>query len=74
MDENKKEKKFENYTAITNTFVNYRKTPSIKGASIFASSLKPGTAVEVIGEENEWLKVRCGGNEGYIYSKYLKAE
>jgi hypothetical protein len=34
--------------------------------------LEPGTALEILGEEGDWLKVRVQGKEGYVGRKYVE--
>ena len=33
--------------------------------------LKPNTALEVLGEDGDWLHVRVNGKEGYVGKKYV---
>ena len=33
--------------------------------------LVPDTALEILGEEGDWWKVRAGGKEGYVGKKYV---
>ncbi len=34
--------------------------------------LTPDTALEVLGEQGDWLHVRVGGQEGYVGKKYVQ--
>jgi uncharacterized protein YraI len=36
--------------------------------------LVPGTALEILGEEGDWLHVRAEGKEGYVGRKYVEIE
>src|SRR5688500_11140409 len=33
--------------------------------------LVPDTALEILGDEGDWWKVRAGGKEGYVGKKYV---
>lgn len=33
--------------------------------------LEPDTALEVLGEDGDWLHVRAGGQEGYVGKKFV---
>lgn len=34
--------------------------------------LEPNTALEVLGDDGDWLHVRVGGQEGYVGKKYVE--
>ncbi|MDQ0230595.1 SH3 domain-containing protein, partial [Metabacillus malikii] len=59
------------YVSVTSGSLNMRVGAST-GTTIL-TSLKSGTAVEVISETNGWSKIQVSGKEGYVSSKYLTA-
>ena len=55
---------------VSESTINFRKTPSTDGEVI--GQLTKGTEILKIGEEGEWLHIRCGENTGYIHKDYAK--
>lgn len=54
---------------VTSGNVNFRKGPGTSHASM--GTLKKGVNLILIALENGWYKVKVGGDEGYISSKYV---
>ena len=59
------------YATVNASRLNFRKTASTSGAVI--TTLSRGAVVQVLEPGSTWTKVKYGGNEGYMYSSYLKA-
>jgi len=55
---------------VTGDEVNFRASPNID-ADILAALLR-GTEVEVLGRNNKWTFIEHGGQQGWMYSEYLK--
>lgn len=56
---------------VTGTTVNFRRSPSVNGEII--SQLAKGTEVVKLGEEGQWVYIRCGETVGYIHGDYVSA-
>lgn len=57
-------------TAPTGSTVNFRKTPSLRGALI--ERIKLGNIVEIIEPGEEWCKIQWGRKTGYMMAKFLE--
>ena len=53
----------------TNTGVNMRTEPSVESSVI--TVLNPGVLLELLGEEEGWVKVRYNDYEGYVSTDYI---
>lgn len=56
-------------TAPTGSTVNFRKSPSLKGALI--RRIPIGTTVEIISPGEEWASIRHNNQTGYMMAKFL---
>ncbi len=59
------------YATVNASRLNFRKTASESGAII--TTLSRGAVVQVLEPGGTWTKVKYGGNEGYMATRYLKA-
>ena len=57
-------------TAPTGSTVNFRKTPSLRGALI--ERIKLGNIVDIIEPGEEWCKIQWGRKTGYMMAKFLE--
>ena len=57
-------------TAESGSTVNFRKTPSLRGALI--DRIKLGTIVEIVEPGEEWCKIKYGKKTGYMMAKFLE--
>lgn len=55
--------------AESGSTVNFRRTPSLRGALI--DRIKLGTVVEIIAPGEEWATIRWNGKTGYMMAKFL---
>ncbi len=55
---------------VTASALNIRKKPTTESDKI--GSLPNGTSINVIGQENGWVKILHGKNIGYVSAEYLK--
>ena len=56
--------------AESGSTVNFRKTPSLRGALI--DRIKLGTIVEIVEPGEEWCKIKYGKRTGYMMAKFLE--
>ena len=56
----------------TRTGVNMREEPNTEGALI--TVLEPASKLELLGEEEGWVKVQYNGTEGYVCSDYITGD
>lgn len=54
---------------INGTYVRLRSGPSTSHAIL--GTYQPGTSMTVTGEDGDWYKVSCDGQDGYVYKTYL---
>jgi predicted nuclease with TOPRIM domain len=58
--------------AVTTTSANLRQGPGIEAPVL--TGLVPRTTLEVLERDGEWLRVRAGNDEGWIYGKLAELE
>lgn len=59
-------------TAPSGSTVNFRKTPSLRGALIMRIPL--GTIVEIVQPGEEWCKIKYDNKTGYMMAKFLEIQ